>query len=186
MVNSSDNMRGRACAIIRTKSFVRKKVILASGQESDHYFDMKPSMLAPEGALCLAELILDRIGEMDVDYVGGLEMGAVPLIGPIALKSLERGRSIAGMFVRKAAKGHGTQRLIEGVEDVSGKRIVIVEDVTTTGNSALKAISVLKEAGAEIVLVLSILDRQQGATELYEKEGLAFGSLFQASEFLAL
>lgn len=165
---------------------MRKKVILASGQESDHYFDMKPSMLDPVGALCLAELILDLIGDMEVDFVGGLEMGAVPLIGPIALKSLDRKRSIAGMFVRKAAKGHGTQRLIEGVEDVAGKRIVIVEDVTTTGNSALKAISVLKEAGAEIVLVVSILDRQQGATELYEKEGLTFTSLFQASEFLAL
>lgn len=186
MVASSADTRARAFGIIRDKSFVRKKVILASGQESDHYFDMKPSMLAPEGALCLAEMILDRIGDTDVDYVGGLEMGAVPLIGPIALKSLERGKPIAGMFVRKAAKGHGTQRLIEGVEDVTGRKIVIVEDVTTTGNSALKAISVLKDAGAEIVLVLSILDRQQGATELYKAEGLPFASLFQASEFLAL
>ena len=91
MSNTSTERRGRAFEIIRDKSFVRKKVILASGQESDHYFDMKPSMLAPDGALCLAELILDRIGDMEVDYVGGLEMGAVPLIGPIALKSLERG-----------------------------------------------------------------------------------------------
>lgn len=183
-------MRSRGFEIIKAKSFVRKRITLASGQESDHYFDMKPSMLDPEGALVFAELILDLIEGQGggVDYVGGLEMGAVPLVGPVAMRSLERtkalGHAIPGMFVRKAVKAHGTQRLIEGVEDVAGKRIVIVEDVTTTGGSALKAIKALQEAGAEIVFVVSLVDRQQGAADAFAAEGIAFRWLYQAGEFL--
>ena len=170
--------------IIRAKSFVLGHVVLASGKESDHYFNMKPTMLDPEGASLLAELILDRIGDMQADGIGGLEMGAVPLVAPISVESFRRGRPIPGFFVRKAQKGYGAQKQIEGMADVKGKRLVIVEDVTTTGGSAMKALSVLKEAGAEIALVISILDREEGAVQLYKEAGIPFAYLFQASDFL--
>src|SRR5690606_36667662 len=132
----------------------------------------------------LCELILDRLSDVEVDYIGGLEMGAVPLIGPLALMSGLKGRPIPGFFVRKTVKGHGTRQRIEGVTDLNGKRVVVVEDVTTTGGSAMSAIEALREAGAKIAMVISILDRQSGATELYREAGIPFTSLFVASEFL--
>lgn len=176
--------RARLFDIIKSKSFVRGHVVLASGKESDHYFDMKPSMFDPEGADLLAELIYARISETGADIVGGLEMGAVPLITPISIVSRRAGRPLAGFFVRKQAKDHGTKKLVEGLSDVKGKRVVIVEDVTTTGGSAMKAVEALTAAGATITLVISILDREEGADKLYAAAGIPFASLFKASEFL--
>jgi orotate phosphoribosyltransferase len=176
--------KARAFAIIQQKSFIRGKVILASGQESDHYFDMKPSMLDPEGSGLLCDLILDQMADLKVDGVGGLEMGAVPLIAPLSMVSWQRGNPIPGFFVRKAAKGHGTQRLIEGLRDVAGKTLVVVEDVTTTGGSAMKSIAVLRDAGATVARVITILDRNQGAAEAFAAAGLPFHALFHAQEFL--
>jgi orotate phosphoribosyltransferase len=177
-------IRSQAFDIIKRKSFIREKITLSSGQVSDHYFDMKPSMLDPAGASLLCELVLHRIGDIKVDYVGGLEMGAVPLIAPLAMISGLKGRPIPGFFVRKAPKPHGTQKQIEGVDDLEGKSVVVVDDVTTTGKSAMKSIDVLKAAGAKIALVLSILDRQEGAVALYADAGIPFQSLFKADEFL--
>lgn len=176
--------RDRVFQIIDEKSFIRRRITLSSGKESDHYFDMKPTMFDPEAAKLLCEMILDRIADLDVDHVGGLEMGAVPLVAPIALVSGLRGRPIPGFFVRKDVKAHGTMKRIEGVEDMTGKRVVVVEDVTTTGGSAMKAVEALRAAGAEVVLVISILDREEGAEALYAEAGLPFASLFKASEFL--
>jgi len=184
MTTSQLPVRARVYEIIRTKSFVRGHVVLASGQVSDHYFDMKPTMFDPEGATLLAELILGRIADVKADLVGGIEMGAVPLIGPIIVASHKAGRPIPGFFVRKAAKDHGTRKLIDGVASVAGKSIVIVEDVTTTGGSAMKAVSALTEAGGRIALVVSILDRLQGAAELYADAKIPFQSLFTSAEFL--
>lgn len=176
--------RARLYDIVKSKSFVRGHVVLASGQESDHYFDMKPSMFDPEGAEILAELISARIAETEADIVGGLEMGAVPLITPVSIASRRAGRSLPGFFVRKTVKDHGTKKLVEGLSDIAGKRVAIVEDVTTTGGSAMKAVEALTAASAKIVLVISILDREQGATALYAEAGIPFVSIFKASEFL--
>ena len=176
--------RARLYDIVKSKSFVRGHVVLASGKESDHYFDMKPSMFDPEGAEILAELISARIAETGADIVGGLEMGAVPLITPVSIASRRAGRSLPGFFVRKTVKGHGTKKLVEGLSDVAGKRVAIVEDVTTTGGSAMKAAEALTAAGAKIVLVISILDREEGATALYADASIPFASIFKASEFL--
>ncbi|MBL8846292.1 MAG: orotate phosphoribosyltransferase [Hyphomicrobium zavarzinii] len=183
MTNAAD-ARARLFDIIKSKSFVRGHVVLASGKESDHYFDMKPSMFDPEGAELLAELLYARIASVDGDIVGGLEMGAVPLITPISIASRRAGRPLPGFFVRKTVKDHGTKKLVEGLSDVKGKRVVIVEDVTTTGGSAMKAVEALTAAGATIVLVISILDREENAKKLYADAGIPFASLFKASEFL--
>lgn len=178
------DLRQRAFDIIKTKSFFRGEITLASGQKSDHYFDMKPAMFEPEGVDALARLILETIAGLNVDLVGGLEMGAVPLIAPISLLSYQQGKPIPGFFVRKTVKEHGTKKRIEAVKDVSGKRVVIVEDVTTTGGSAMQAIQQLRDAGAEIVMVISVVDRQSGARDFFKAQGLRFESLFEASAFL--
>lgn len=181
---TNTDARARLYDIVKSKSFVRGHVVLASGKESDHYFDMKPSMFDPEGAEILADLISARIAETGADIVGGLEMGAVPLITPVSIASRRAGHSLPGFFVRKTVKDHGTKKLVEGLSDIAGKRVAIVEDVTTTGGSAMKAVEALTAAGAKIVLVISILDREEGATALYAEAGIPFVSIFKASEFL--
>jgi orotate phosphoribosyltransferase len=176
--------RNRLYMLLRERAFRRGRVVLASGKESDYYFDMKPAMLDPDGASLMAELILQELQDLNVDAVGGLEMGAVPLIAPVAMKSPAFGRYLPGFFVRKAVKDHGTQKRVDG-NDITGKSVVILEDVTTTGGSAMDAVKAVEEAGAKVALVVSILDRGEGAAELLEKAGIPFKSLFKAEEFLA-
>jgi orotate phosphoribosyltransferase len=184
----SDNaQRDRLAGIIFNRSFGRGKVILASGKESDFYFDMKPTMLDPEGASLIAHQLFDAVKDIETDYVGGLEMGAVPITGGLCQVSFEKGRPIRGFFVRKQAKGHGAKKLVEGLtkdETLKGKKLIIVEDVTTTGESAFKAIEACREAGATVILVISIVDRQDGAAEFFKSRGINFTSLYQASDFL--
>ena len=103
---------------------------------------------------------------MKADCVGGLEMGAVPLIAPVAMRSLAAGRPLLGFFVRKAVKDHGTKKRVDGL-DMAGKSAVILEDVTTTGGSAMQAVKEVRAAGGTVALVSSILDRGEGAAELY-------------------
>jgi orotate phosphoribosyltransferase len=181
---SPRDLRNRLFELLKTRSFRRGRVVLASGRESDYYFDTKPTMLHPEGAALLAELILHELQGVEADCVGGLEMGAVPLIAPVAMRSLDLGRPLPGFFVRKAAKDHGTKQRIEGL-DVQGRTAIILEDVTTTGGSAMQAVEVVNAAGGKVALVLSILDRGEGAAELYAAAGVPFKSLFRAEEFLA-
>jgi orotate phosphoribosyltransferase len=180
----SFELRNQLYMLLRERAFRRGRVVLASGKESDYYFDMKPAMLDPDGAALMADLILIEIQGVTADAVGGLEMGAVPLIAPVAMKSPSFGRYLPGFFVRKAVKDHGTKKRIDG-NDIAGKSVVILEDVTTTGGSAMDAVKAVEEAGATVALVLSILDRGEGAAELYAEAGVPFKSLFKAEEFLS-
>jgi orotate phosphoribosyltransferase len=180
-------IRAKLFELIKARSFGRGRIVLASGRVSDFYFDMKPTMLRPEGASWLAELALEALDGLAVDYIGGLEMGAVPLAAAMAQLSFMKGRPIAAFFVRKQAKEHGAQKLVEGLgrtESLEGRNVVIIEDVTTTGESALRAVEVVKRQGANIVMVLSVVDRQEGAAENFRQAGIRFRSLFTASQFV--
>jgi len=179
--------RARLADIIFTRSFGRGEITLASGRKSDFYFNLKPTMLDPEGAALLAELTFDALKDDRLDYIGGLEMGAVPLAGAIAQLSWQRGQPIAAFFVRKKPKEHGARLSVEGLtrdESLKGKRIVIVEDVTTTGGSALKAVEAVRDAGGEIALAFTMVDREEGAAETFAAAGVPFRALYKASEFL--
>jgi orotate phosphoribosyltransferase len=180
----SAELRDKLFMLLKQRAFRRGRVVLASGRESDYYFDMKPAMLDPDGAALLAEMILQELAGIPADCIGGLEMGAVPLIAPVAMRSPDFGRYLPGFFVRKAIKDHGTKKRVDGT-DIAGKTVVILEDVTTTGGSAMDAVKAVEEAGAKVSLVLSILDRGEGAAELYAEAGVPFKSLFKAEEFLA-
>jgi orotate phosphoribosyltransferase len=177
-------IRNRLIELIAERSFGRKKITLASGRESDFYFDMKPTMFHPEGAALLARMILTRLSQLDVEFVGGLEMGAVPLIASVSAFSHEAGRPIPGFFVRKAVKDHGTKKRIDGTDSLAGKRVAILEDVTTTGGSAVQAVEAAREAGAVVVLVLSIVDRLEGADETFAAAKVPFDSLFTRDDFM--
>jgi orotate phosphoribosyltransferase len=184
---SKSASRARLAEIIRKRSFGRGEVTLASGRKSNFYFNLKPTMLDPEGATLLAELTYEALKDDGFDYIGGLEMGAVPLAGAVAQLSWIKGHPIAAFFVRKKPKEHGARLAVEGLatgETLQGKRVVIIEDVTTTGESALKAVEAVRGAGAEVALVLTMVDREEGAGDTFTKSGLAFRSLYKAGEFL--
>jgi orotate phosphoribosyltransferase len=179
--------RARLVEIVKERSFQEgPEMKLASGKTSTFYFNMKPSMLHPEGAALVAELMLDAIGDVNADLVGGLEMGAVPIASAIAAVSHVQNRPVGAFFVRKQAKEHGTQSLVEGLvrgDTMQGKRVVIVEDVTTTGGSALKAAKALQSEGAQIVRVLTIVDRLDGAAEAFREAGLNFVPILTLRDF---
>ena len=160
---------------------------LASGRKSKHFFDMKPVMMDPECAHLLGVLIhhqIETIGQ--VDAVGGLELGAVPLTG-IAIAKAGRGSSLKGFIVRKEPKGRGGRKTgnppgIEGSSLESGHRIVLLEDVTTTGGSALKAAQRLIEMGCDVASCITILDRQEGGSEAFQEAGITLTPLTLKSE----
>jgi orotate phosphoribosyltransferase len=184
---SKSASRARLADIIRARSFGRGEITLASGRKSDFYFNLKPTMCDPEGAALLAELTFDALRDDELDFIGGLEMGAVPLAGALAQLSYLKNHPIAAFFVRKKPKEHGAKLAIEGLapgESLQGKRIVIVEDVTTTGGSAIKAADAVREAGGDIALVFTMVDREEGAAENFAAAGLPFRSLYKAAEFL--
>jgi orotate phosphoribosyltransferase len=183
-----DAARARLRDIIHQRSFGRGEIKLASGRVSDFYFNLKPAMLDAEGAALLAQLTLDALAGERIDYVGGLEMGAVPIAGAVAQLSFMTGAPMQAFFVRKKPKEHGARLSVEGLmpgETLRGKRVVIVEDVTTTGGSAMKAVEAARDDGAEIAFVLTIVDREEGATEAFAAQALDFRAIYRASEFLS-
>jgi len=173
--------------IIRRRSFREKGAFkLASGRMSTIYFNLKPTMLDPEGARLIGAALAERAAALGGDLVGGLEMGAVPLVSAAAAMSAVANRPVGAVFVRKAAKDHGTQSLIEGLaegETLAGRCVVVVEDVTTTGGSSLKAVIALRAAGARVEHVVTVVDREEGATEAFDAAGIALHALFRKSEF---
>ena len=181
--------RDRLLDIIRRRSFRQGGAFkLASGRTSTIYFNLKPAMLDPEGARLIGAALAAEAADLGADYVGGLELGAVPLVASTAAMSAVAGRPVRAVFVRKAAKEHGTQSLVEGLaegESLAGKRVVVVEDVTTTGGSALKAIAALREAGADVRDVVTIVDREEGAEKAFAAAAIALHPLFRKSEFAA-
>ncbi len=145
-------------------------------------------MLDAEGAHVIATLIPEAIAGLDADLIGGLEMGAVPLAAAVAAVSHAHGKPINAFFVRKQAKEHGTKSLIEGLpaaDSLAGKRVVIVEDVTTTGGSAVKAAEAVRSEGAEVVGVVTVIDRQEGAGEAFAAAGLTLTPILTLADFKA-
>jgi len=158
---------------------------LASGKTSDYYIDGKRTTLHPEGLLLVAELFLDRLGSSPVDAVGGVTIGGDPIVGAMTALGQRRGLPRPGFLIRKEVKEHGTGRRIEGIDLEAGRRVAIVEDVVSTGGSAVRAARVVKETGATVDRVLAIVDRQMGAGEAFAREGIAFEALFTRDELLA-
>ena len=185
---SKSASRARLAEIIRRRSFGRGEITLASGRKSDFYFNLKPTMLDPEGAALLAELTYEALKDDSLDYVGGLEMGAVPLAGAIAQLSWIKTHPIAAFFVRKKPKEHGARLAVEGLakgESLQGKRIVIVEDVTTTGGSAIEGgRSGARRRRRSSCWCSPWSTAKKARPKRLPQAGLEFRSLYKASEFL--
>jgi len=174
--------RRRLKDIIATKALVRGEGIrLASGATSSFYLDMRVVSMDPEGATLIGELLLDLVAGFGV-AVGGMETGGIPVAAAVAQASFRRGRPMPAFYVRKKPKEHGTGRRIEGNVPAAG-RVVIVEDVTTSGGSALEAVAALREAGLEVARVVTVVDRQAGAEAAFRQAGVEFAALFTRADF---
>jgi orotate phosphoribosyltransferase len=179
--------RSRLIEVVKKRSFsTGTETKLVSGRSTTFYFNMKPTMLDPEGGHLIATLILDALEGSDVDLIGGLEMGAVPLAVAVAVSSQIKGWPLRAFFVRKQAKEHGARKLVEGLapgETLEGKRVAILEDVTTTGGSSMKAIEALRAEGALIDRVITIVDRLEGAAATFQQAAIPFVAILTAADF---
>ena len=177
--------RARLREIVARKSLsVGPQVTLASGAASRFYFNMKPTVFDAEGAALIGDLILDAVAEDDpyYDHVGGMEVGAIPIVAALTLRSWQRRRPISGFFVRKQPKDHGTRRLVEG-DLAAGANVLIVEDVTTTGGSTLKAVRAVREIGGRVSKAVTLVDRLAGAGEALGREGIELVAIATVAEF---
>ena len=178
--------RARLIDLLRELSFERRRVILASGRESDFFIDCKQTILTAEGHALVGELMFQALDELPAcDAVGGVELGGCPLASAVSLVSFQKGRPLTGFYVRKARKDHGTAKLVEGDKSLSpGTRIALLEDVVTTGGSSLKAVETLKAAGAVVVGIIALVDRLEGGADTIRAAGLPLLTLSTRADFM--
>ena len=155
---------------------------LASGKQATYYLDGKQITLHSQGLRLVSEGLLALMEGVDAQAIGGMSIGADPIVGGLLAVAAEKGRDLAGFLVRKESKGHGTQKYIEGPV-TPGMKVVIVEDVVTTGGSSILAADRAKEFGLEVVLILAIIDRMEGGRQNFEQQGYAFQSLLTIADF---
>jgi orotate phosphoribosyltransferase len=168
--------------LLKERSFKRGAFKLASGATSSYYIDGKMSEVHSKGAFLIGRVFYEQTKDLGFDALGGLEVGAVPLAAATAIHYHLNGRTFEGFWVRDKTKTHGTQKLVEGGVK-AGDRVVIVDDVITSGGSSLKAAEAVRELGCEVVLVLALVDRLQGAAKLFAGHGLTFRSVFTIRDF---
>jgi len=180
------DMKNRLIELIIEKAFKYSEepiFKLVSGRTSNYYFNCKAVTLYPEGMYHIGSIIFDLIKDLDVKGVGGLTLGADPIAYAVAYTSYLRKKPIDAFVVRKTPKTHGTMQWIEG-NIKSGDRIVIVDDVITTGKSTIEAITRAKEAGLEIARVIALIDRQEGGREAVEKSGYKLDAIITREEVM--
>jgi orotate phosphoribosyltransferase len=174
--------RERLIAIIRRQSLLQNRdFVLVSGRSSNFFFDMKRTMFDPEGAALLADLLFDAIKDEDVECIGGLETGAIPIVTALCARSWPE-KPLKGFFVRKENKGHGTDQRIDGLLQ-RGSKVILFEDVTTTGGSAMQAVNQARQLDCTVLKVVSVVDRQEGAEENFRAAGIRFESVFTWRDF---
>jgi len=179
--------RGRLLELLRLLSFQRRRVVLASGKESDFFIDCKQAVLTAEGHALVGPLMCEAIRAFPVraGAVAGVELGGCPLASAVAFASFQAGAPLDAIYVRKEAKDHGSRRLLEGDGRLAkGAAVAIVEDVITTGGSTLKAAEKLRAGGYVIAGVVALVDRLEGGRAALEAEGLAVTALYTRDDFI--
>ena len=177
-------MKKRLLTLLKQKAFKKGKFVLSSGKTSNYYLDGRLITLDAEGAYLIASLILDMIKRDKIDAVGGPTLGADPIVGALAALSYINKKPLKTFIVRKTPKTHGMNRQIEGPALKKGERVVLVDDVATTGEALMEAKQALSVTSAKIVKVIVVVDRCEGAKENLAKEGLKLESIFSRSEII--
>jgi orotate phosphoribosyltransferase len=183
--------RARLLELLRKRAFARRRVVLASGKESDFFIDCKQAVLTGEGHALVGEVMLDALAALTpptvtpVSAVAGVELGGCPLASAVALTSFLRGAPLDAVYVRKDAKDHGSRRLLEGSDHLqAGASVVLLEDVLTTGGSTLKAAAKLREGGYRVAGVVALVDRLEGGREAIEGDSLKLVAIYTRDDFI--
>ena len=180
-------LKRRLARLLVEKSYREGDFVLASGRRSDYYFDCRVTALHAEGAWLIGTLFNDMLKGLDIKGVGGMTMGADPLVSATTVISHEQGRPLHGLLVRKEAKGHGTGQFVEGLGNFSaGDSVAMLVDVVTTGGSLLKACDRVRAADLSIAAVCAILDREEGGREKLQEAGYDLLALFTRKELVDL
>jgi orotate phosphoribosyltransferase len=185
LVTTTANDHDRLREILQRKSLKKGEFTLSSGKKSSYYLDCRLTTMDPYGALLIARLILQKIRDAGIqaDAIGGLTLGADPISASVAVVSALENFPLNAFIVRKEAKGHGMQRFIEGYDGPPGSRVIVVDDVCTTGDSIMRAAERAEEAGYQVVATFCIVDRQEGGAETIRKKYPLY-SLFTAKDLL--
>ena len=176
--------REKLKSIILEMSYEKRLVTLASGRQSDFYFDGKQTTLHAEGGWLVGKLFYEAIKDVEgVQAVGGITLGADPIATATSIAALHDGKPMHAFIIRKEPKGHGTGQWLEGRKNLpKGSRVVIVEDVTTTGGSSMKAVERAREEGLEVVGIVTLVDREEGARDNIEGERMALRAVFTRTQ----
>jgi len=171
--------------LLKEKSYREGDFTLTSGRKSDYYFDCKQTALHPQGAWLLGRLFLELLKDSAIKGVGGMTLGADPLVSAVTVVSYTEGRPLPGFIVRKQPKGHGTNQYLEGMANFApGDKVVLLEDVVTTGGTLQKALERVRAEGLDVVGILCVLDREEGGRENLARAGYELTSIFTRSELL--
>ena len=170
-------------AIIKERSIMKGDFTLVSGKKSTYYINGKLTTLNSRGLYLTAKLILEGCEDLEYDGFAGPTIGADPVIGALLTLSAEQGHDKEGYLIRKKSKEHGTKNLVEGKME-KGAKVILLEDVATTGGSLIRAADAVRDGGGEIVTVFTIVDREEGAAETLAEAGYTFHSLYKVSELL--
>ena len=177
----ANTLRDILLDLIVKYAYVEGDFTLSSGAKSSYYINCKQVTLRAEGALALGRLLLQLLSDR-VTAVAGLTLGADPMVSAVSVVSAYEDRPLPALIIRKQPKGHGTKAYIEGPSLAPGSNIVVLEDVVTTGGSALTAVERLQDAGYRVTQILSLVDREQGGSQLYQSKGIEFKALFSIKE----
>ncbi len=178
--------REELLSLLTQLSFERRQIVLSSGRTSDFYVDCKQTLLHPDGMALTGTVLVDTWQQQGfpIDAVGGPTLGADPMTCAFVLQARRRGQPIPGFFIRKEPKGHGTMSWIEGIRSLGpGSRVLVLEDVITTGASSIRSIARLREAGMQVQGLFCLVDRLEGGREAIEAEGVAVTALYTRADF---
>ena len=181
-MESTKQKRDRLLQIIKEGAYFREKITLSSGKQSDYYIDARRITLTSEGASLCAALMLEAVKDINYDAIGGPTLGADPLIGAINVLSFQAKRPLNTFIIRQQAKAHGKGQLVEGPPLKAGAKVVIIDDVATTGKAFLHSIDVLTQMNVKVLKALCIVDRGEGAKEAVAQKGCDLLSIFKATE----
>jgi orotate phosphoribosyltransferase len=185
-MNNTPSMLTRLAGLLLEKSYMEGDFVLTSGRKSDYYFDCKQTALHPEGGWLIGNIFLDMIAaHKDIRGVGGMTLGADPLVCAVSVLSQVRNMPLPGFIVRKTSKGHGTNQYLEGLKNFSpGDRVCMLEDVVTTGGSLITACKRVEDEGLEVAQVICVLDREQGGHDALAAAGYELESIFTRGSLL--
>lgn len=169
-------------ALILKTAYIKGKVILSSGKESDYYIDARLLTLSAQGAYLCGRMILDLVKDLKLDAIGGPTLGADPMVGAVGSLSFQDGKPVNTFIIRKEPKKHGRQKQVEGPILKAGSRVALIDDVATTGKAFLESLDVLEPMGVKVETLICIVNRHEGADEALAKRGYKLTAMFDISE----